>query len=94
MPAVVVPVADLLRGFIAIHFRHLAIHQHGIVGGAGNGIHSSPRSVPPPLTSKLLQNLHRTTGLFIVVYDKNPERCVRSAINATDDFIASAEVVR
>ena len=77
---------DLLCGFIAIHLRHLTIHQHGIVGSVGKGIHSLP---PVPrhlyLTSKLLQKFARPNLIdLIVVYDKNPERCgaVRSAIEA------------
>src|SRR6185295_4513230 len=77
--------SDLLCGLIAIHLRHLAIHQHGIVGGAGNGIYSLP---PIPrhlhLTSKLLEEFtcHNLIDL-IVVYHKNPERsgAVRNRCN-------------
>jgi hypothetical protein len=65
---------DLLRGFIAIHLRHLAIHQHSIVGSLGNGIDSFPAvSCHLHLPSKLLQKFTCYNLIdFIVVYDKNP----------------------
>ena len=51
---------DLLRGVIAVHLRHLAVHQHGVADNFGDEIQSF-QAVPCylDLTPKLLQKFAR-----------------------------------